>query len=79
MHKITALATGLLLGCAASAFAAQGSDAGMAQQDGSGHRFATELRGAFHRVGAETRHLLRRAGDSLHRAGHHGSGVTSSS
>ena len=78
MHKITALATGLLLGCAASAFAAPGNDAGTAQQDGSGHRFATELKGAFHRVGAETRHLLRRADASLHRTGQHAGGTKSS-
>lgn len=78
MHKITALAAGLFLGCAASAFAAQGNDAGMAQQDGSAHRVTTELKGAFHRVGAATRHLLRRADDSLHRAGHHGGGASSS-
>lgn len=78
MHKITAIATGLLLGCAASAFAAQGADTGTTQQDGSGHRFTTELKGAFHRVGAATRHLLRRADGSLHPAGHHGNGASSS-
>lgn len=72
--KIPALAIAAALLVTGSAFAARDHDAGASSSsNGTAHQLAIDFTGALHKIGAATRHALRRADASLHRLGKHDS------
>ena len=74
-RKIPALAIAVALLGSVAAFAgnAEHGGASSAAADGAVHKLEADVKGAFHKIGTATRHVLRRADASLHRGSSKGS------
>jgi hypothetical protein len=69
--KLQTLFVAALLACGSAVHAADTHDSGKAgaTAKADAHQLATEVKGALHKLGAATRHLVHRADAAVHRSG----------